>query len=109
MFFSKTMAGSLMTIVFSGFAPDWIHATETVKNPAADRIVVPTKIKPLDINSASMDNLKALPGISEAYAQKIVENRPYRKKDELISKKIVPEATFKKIKDRIIAVSGSGS
>ena len=110
MFFSKTMAGSLMTIVFSGFAPDWIHAaTETLKNPAADRIVVPTKIKPLDINSASMDNLKALPGISEAYAQKIVENRPYRKKDELISKKIVPDATFKKIKDRIIAVQGSGS
>ncbi len=56
-----------------------------------------------------MDNLKALPGISEAYAQKIVENRPYRKKDELISKKIVPDATFKKIKDRIIAVQGSGS
>jgi DNA uptake protein ComE-like DNA-binding protein len=83
MFFSKTMAGLIMTIVFSGFAPDWIHATETVKNPAADRIVVPTKIKPLDINSASMDNLKALPSISEAYAQKIVENRPYRKKDEL--------------------------
>ena len=84
MIFSKAMAGSLVAIVFIGFAPDWIHAaTETLKNPAADRIVVPTKIKPLDINSASMDNLKALPGISEAYAQKIVENRPYRKKDEL--------------------------
>ena len=109
MFFSKTMAGSLMTIVFSGFAPNWIDATEAVKTPAADRIVVPTRIKPLDINSASMDNLKALPGITETYAQKIVENRPYQKKDELISKKIVPDATFKKIKDRIIAVQGSGS
>jgi len=43
-----------------------------------------------------MDNLKALPGISEAYAQKIVDNRPYRKKDELLSRKIIPEVIVQK-------------
>jgi len=61
----------------------------------------------LDLNSASIGDLKALPGIGDAYAQKIVDNRPYQKKDQLVSKKIIPQATYNKIKDRIIAMQGS--
>ncbi len=57
----------------------------------------------LDINSASADDLKALKGIGEADAKKIVENRPYRTKDELVEKKLVPKATYDKIKDQIVA------
>ena len=59
--------------------------------------------QPLDINSAKPDELKALPGIGEAYAKKIVEGRPYKRKDELVQKKIVPQATYDKIKDQIVA------
>ena len=57
----------------------------------------------VDINSASVDDLKALPGIGEKYSAKIVAGRPYVNKTQLVSRGIIPEATFEKIKDKIVA------
>ncbi len=73
--------------------------------PAASEPAKPAakeKTAPLDINSASAE-LKGLPGIGEVYSKKIIDNRPHRGKDDLVKKKIIPQATYDKIKNDIVA------
>jgi len=57
----------------------------------------------LDINTATAEQLKTLPGIGDAYSEKIIKGRPYASKDELVRKKILPRATYEQIKYKIVA------
>ena len=73
-------------------------ATKQVQKKAADLI---------DINSATKQQLMTIPGIGDAYSQKIIEGRPYRAKNELVQKNIIPQATYDKISGLIIAKQGA--
>jgi competence protein ComEA len=78
--------------------------------PAKSSTAKSTSAAKMDINSASADKLKTLPGINDALAQKIISGRPYRAKTQLVSKGILPKDSYEKISTMIIAKqSASGA
>jgi|SRR5579863_4718218 len=96
---SRILVALFALILMSGFGATRAGA----QSGGANKSTMAAATDLVDINSATKDQLDALPGIGAAYSQKIIEGRPYAKKTDLVRKKVIPQATYNKIKSLIIA------
>jgi DNA uptake protein ComE-like DNA-binding protein len=100
--FRHLKMAALASVFWSAFAvAQFAWGANSAKKTAQSANVARSEL--VDINHASVDELKTLPGIQQAYAEKIVKNRPYANKTQLSSNGVIPNATYRKIRTLIIA------
>ena len=99
----RKLLAQIAVLIFALSLINGMAAAQAKPAPSAAPPAAAKTTDKLDINTATKDQLKELPGIGDAYSQKIIDGRPYRAKNELVQKKIVPQATYDKIKESIIA------
>jgi competence protein ComEA len=100
---TKKMVSRILVVLFALSLVGEMALAQVTSKSASSGTAASAKADLLDLNSATKDQLEALPGIGPVYSQKIIDGRPFAKKTDLVRKKIVPQATYEKIKDKVIA------
>ena len=99
MFVRRMIAGAVLLVGSMGV----VAVAQTPSAAQTKAMAAANTGDKLDINSATADQLKGIPGIGDAYAARIIKGRPYANKTQLVGKGVLPQATYDKVKDRIVA------
>jgi DNA uptake protein ComE-like DNA-binding protein len=94
---------TVLLLLFAVVAPSHSQSSSGTAAQSASKASSAASSDLVDINSATKEQLDALPGIGAAYSQKIIDGRPYHAKTDLVKKKIIPQSTYNKISKLIIA------
>lgn len=101
--FSRILCGAGLALALTVVPATWASAGAQQSGQAGSRAAMHSPITRVDINTASADQLKSLPGIGDVYAKRIIAGRPYHSKDQLLSKGILPRSVYDNIKNNLIA------
>ncbi len=101
---AKILCGAALALTFAIVPATWaLSSGAAVPQTAKGKTAMHAQMNTVDLNTASVSQLRNLPGIGDTYANKIVAGRPYSSKDQLVTKGVLPRGVYEKIKGQVVA------
>ena len=100
---SRILCGASLVAALMAVPGTWALTQSSSAMQSGAMSAMRSQVSKIDINTASLDQLKAIPGIGDVYAKKIIAGRPYTTKHQLVTKGILPSGLYEKVKAQIIA------
>ena len=100
---TRALCGAVLALTFAAVPATWALSLNPASQKSSAMSAMQSQNGQVDINTATESQLKAVPGIGDVYAKRIVQNRPYSSKDQLVSKGVLSQGVYDKIKGRIVA------
>jgi competence protein ComEA len=100
---ARVVCGTGLALAFAIVPATWALSPAPVAGQSSAMSSMSSRMGQVDINSATESQLKAVPGIGDVYAKRIIKNRPYSSKDQLVTKGVLPQGVYDKVKGQIVA------